>query len=390
MRRLLLPLLGLAVLAPPAHAATVTHKDVAYAVEYSGIGKYDKLDQHDMGTEYWGEEAVSLDFMFSGEIRDGIVFRDGHPFDKSGDTLGTDTVSGKISYRGSGGDGMTCPVDDNVFATGWMRLMEDPDEVVPLDGETHVWVRPFERYDISFDCGGSHPGVDLAEIGEMGENGEIPAGKHTFDTPFSLPREVFGMGYIEQIIPEQVVTGERCPSRTYDTVECKLTWSGKVIFRKLWENTVTSENGEVLPPSTHKGDAPMDIPPLVPPAPKPPAPKPPVSEDDDFLVPLVQPDSAKLDASGKTATVTVTCGGGCAGTASIVAGSGGGARAAASKPLASAKFRVPAGKKATKVRVKLGAKARRKLRRARSAKLRLAFTKPTKRTQTLKLRLPGR
>ena len=388
MRRLLLPLLGLAVLAPPAHAATVTHKDIAYAVHYEGVGKYYKLDQHDMGTEYWGEEEVNLDFTFSGDINEGVVFRDGHPFDKSGRDLGEDTVTGSIEYRGAGGAGMTCPVDDNVFATGWMRLMEDPSEVVPLDGETHVWVRPFERFEVNFDCGGSHPSVDLAEIGEMEENGEITAGRHTFDTPFSLPREVFGMGYVEQLIPTQVVTGERCPTRTYDTVECRVEWSGKVIFRKLWENTVTSEDGEVLPPSTHKGDIPMDIPPLIPPAPKP-APKPPVSDDDLELVPLVQPDSAKLDASGKTATVTVTCGSGCAGTASIIAG-GSGARAAASKPLASAKFRVPAGKKAAKVRVKLGAKARKKLRRARSAKLRLAFTKPAKRTQTLALKLPRR
>lgn len=389
MRRFLLPLLGLAVLAPPAHAATVTHKDVAYSVEYSGIGKYDRLDQSDMGTEYWTEDEINLDFMFSGSIDDGVVFRDGHPFDTSGRELGTDTVSGKITYRGAGVGSFDCSVDDNVFATGWMRLMDDPDELVPLDGERHMWVRPFERFDVTFDCGGSHPSIDLAEFGDLDENGEVIAGKHTFDTPFSLPPEVFGMGYIEQIIDTRVVTEERCPSRTYDTVTCRLEWSGKVKFRKLWEKEVKSENGEVVPPSTGPGEAPKAPAPTPPPPPKP-APKPPVAEDDLELAPLVEQGSAKLDASGKNATVTVTCGGGCAGTASIIAGGAGGARAAASRPLASAKFRVPAGRKATKVRVKLGAKARKKLRRARSAKLRLAFTKPSKRTQTLALRLPRR
>lgn len=382
MRRLLLSLLALGVLASPAHAAT--HKDIAYSVKYEGAGKYKKLDQGDMGTEYWHEEEINLDFTFSGEINDGVVFRDGHPFDKSGNDLGTDSVTGTIAYRGAGGAGMTCPVDDSTFATGWMRLMEDPDEVVPLDGETHIWVRPFERYDVLFDCGGSFPGVDLVEFGDMDENGEVPAGKHTFDTPFSLPREVFGMGYVEQIIPEQVVTGERCPGRLYETVECKLTWSGKVTFRKLWEKTVVLDDPKTPAPPAQDD---IELVPLVQPdPPKPPA----ASDEDDWLVPLVQEGSAKLDASGKTATVTVTCGGGCSGTASIVAGGGGGARAAAAKPLASAKFRVPAGKKAARVRIKLGAQARRKLRRARSAKLRLAFVKPVRRTQTLSLKLPRR
>ena len=389
MRRLLLTLLGLAVLAPAADAAP-TYKDVAYSVVYEGQGTYERLDQSDMGTEYWSEEEVNLQFTFIGDISDGVVFRDGHPFDTSGDGLGDSTVTGEIAYRGSGG-GLTCPAEsEDSWATGWTRLMEAPELDRPLDGETHLWLRPFEQFDITFDCGGSHPGVGLVVADGMGENGEYIPGEHTFDTPFALPPEVFGMGYIEQIIPPQVLTGEKCPGSLTETVECKLEWSGKVTFRKLWEKTVTSD-GTYQPPSLPPGQEHLELVPLVqpdPPKPKAP-PKPPVADDDLELVPLVEQGSAKVDASGKTATVTVTCTGGCSGTASVIAGSSG-ARAAAAKPLASARFRVPAGKRKVRVRVKLGAKARRSLRRARGAKLRLSFVKPTRRTQTLKLTLPRR
>ena len=378
MRRLLLPILGLAVLAAPAHA--VTHKDVSYSVYYEGTGTYEKIDHTDYGEDRT-EEEVNLQFSFDGEISDGVVFRDGHPFDKSGDDLGHSTISGDVQYRGSGG-GMTCPVmAEDSWATGLMRLMEDPSEVVPLDGETHLWLRPFDEFNAMFDCGGSFPSANLASYDFMGENGFVEAGKHTFDTPFSLPREVFGMGYIEQLIPAQVVVGDRCPGRLDDTVTCKLEWSGKVSFRKLWENTVESGGGEVGP-SAGPGDVPVELVPLVP---KPAPPKPPVADDDDWLVPLVQQGSAKVDPGARTASVTVTCGGGCSGTASVVAAARG-ARAAASKPIASARFRVPAGKP-TKVRVKLGAKARRSLRRSRRATLRLVFTKPTRRTRTVPLKL---
>ena len=387
MRRLLLPLLGLAVLAPTADAA-VTYKDVSYAVTYEGQGTYEKLDQSDMGTDYWTEEETNLQFTFTGDINDGVVFRNGHPFDTSGDGLGDSSVTGSTAYRGAGGDGLTCPADsEGSWATGWTRLMEAPELDRPLDAETHLWLRPFERFDITFDCGGSFPSVGLVASDGVGEDGEYIPGEHTFDTPFALPPEVFGMGYIEQIIPPQVLTAEKCPGHLYETVECKLEWSGKVTFRKLWEKTVTSD-GTYQPPSLPPGQEHLELVPLVqpdPPKPKAP-PKPPAADDDLELVPLVQKGSATVDASGKVATVTVTCGGGCAGTASVIAG-GRGARAAAAKPLARAKFRVPAGKKKARVRIKLGAAARMRLRRARSAKLRLAFTKPTRRTQTLALKL---
>lgn len=378
MRRLLL-ILGLTLFAAPAHAAT--YKDVSYAVHYEGTGKYQKIDREDYPDGDWHEEEINLQFSFTGDIGDGVVFRDGHPFDMSGDDLGNSTVDGSIEFRGANG-ALTCPVEEESWATGWMRLMEDPAEIVPLDGETHLWLRPFEQFDVSFDCGGSHPGAMLV-YPDVGENGETPAGKHTFDTPFSLPREVFGMGYVEQLIPLQVIEGERCPG-TLDlsTTKCRLEWEGKIIFRKIWENDVKSD-GSPLGPSVGPGDQPPALIPLTPPQPAPKPPAPSALDEDDWLVPLVAQSSAKVDAKG--ATVTVTCAAGCAGTASVVA-SGTSARAAAVKPLATARFTAPAGKP-TKVRVKLGAKARRKLRRSRRATLRLSFTKPTRRTQTVRLRV---
>ena len=372
------------VAATPAHAAI--HKDIAYAVSYEGAGKYQKIDRSDHG-EDWTEEEVNLQFTFSGEINDGVVFRDGHPFDKSGDDLGESTIAGDIQYRGSGG-GLTCPVmADKSWATGWMRLMEDPDEVVPLDGETHLWIRPFDQFIADFDCGGSFPGASLTTFDTLDEDGYAKAGTHTFDTPFSLPREVFGMGYVEQLIPLQVVDGERCPGRLYDTTTCRLEWSGKVIFRKLWEKTVKIDPPAAPAPAPKSDDDDFLVP-LVPPAPKP-APKPPADED-DWLVPLVQQSSAKVDASGSSASVTVTCATGCSGDIELVPLTTGGARAAAKpKAIAKARFRVPAGKP-TKVRLKLGREARRALRRTRRAQLRLTFARPVRRTQTIAVRLPRR
>ena len=379
MRRLLLTLLALGLLLPATAGAAGTYKDIAYSVDYAGVGTYEKIDRYDYGEDTWHEEETSLDFTFEGQMNDGVVFRNGHPLDVSADDISSSSATGFYEIRGSGGT-ERCPVVDEDASHGLMRFTEP--ELNALDGETHVILRPFDRFEPMFDCGDSFPGAMLVDPWDHDAEGNVVPGGQQFDVEFTLPPEVFGMGYIQQLIPVQINTGARCPGAIEDATQtCKLEWSGKVILRKLWEKTGTFDD---LRPAPAPTPAPEVAPP---PPPKPPIPpKPPVADDDEFLIPLIEPGSAKVDASGKTATVTVTCGGGCAGTASVIAG-GPGARAAASKPLASARFRVPAGRKKARVRIKLGSAARRKLRRARSAKLRLAFTKPTRRTQTLALKL---
>lgn len=214
-----------------ADARAATYKDIAYAVTYEGSGTYQKLDRYDEGDD-WAEEEVDVQFQWSGDMGDGVVFRNGHPFETSADDIPSSSVSGTWKNRGSGSGELVCPADEPQPSKGLARFTEP--ELSPLDGETHVYLRPFDRLEAMFDCGGSFPGVDLYSTWGNDADGEVTPGAHSFDYAFSLPQEVFGMGYIEQLIPARTFTGERCPTY-YDhaTTKCKLEWSGKVVFRKL-------------------------------------------------------------------------------------------------------------------------------------------------------------
>jgi hypothetical protein len=365
-----------AVLSFAGTASAATHTDIAYAVHFEGTGKYHKLDHFEYGAGYVSEDEYDVQFSFSGDINEGVVFRDGHPFDTSGKDLPTATVTGNLVTRGMGG-GSTCPVDEPQPSRGWMRITEP--ELTPLDGETHIYLRPFEQFEASFDCLDSFPDVSLYDFSELDEEGIVPVGKHTFDTEFTLPQEVFGMGYIEQLLPVKVVEGERCPGRQYETTECRIEWSGKVTLRKLWENRFTSD-GAPAPPSTAPGDDPTDrLVPLVP------APQPPSSSDDDVeLAPLVEQNSAKLSPGARSASVTVTCASGCSGTLAVLPAVGRARAAGAKTPqvLARKRFTVRAGRPKT-ISVKLGSKARRAAIRKGRVTLRLNFVKPARTTRTV-------
>lgn len=64
------------------------------------------------------------------------------------------------------------------------------------------------------------------------------AGRHTFDLAFSLPRDILGMGYIEQLVGPKRLTGADCPGFLEgETTDCVMEWSGKVELRKLSERT---------------------------------------------------------------------------------------------------------------------------------------------------------
>lgn len=123
-----------------------------------------------------------------------------------------------------------------------------------------------------------------------------------------------------------------------------------------------------------------------------PTPKPPVAiEEDDWLVPLVKPGDASIDAKGTTATVKITCPQGCAGDLELVplVATQSAKAKRKLKPLARKHFTAKPGKRTT-IKLKLGKKARKALRRARRAKLRIVYTTPVKRTQTLTLKLRRR
>jgi hypothetical protein len=274
-----------------------------------------------------------------------------------------------------------------------MRMLDDADlsNVMPLDGSMDLWVRPLDRFDVMFACDGdSHPGVSLVMPefdDDLDAQGTIKMGHAPFDIKFNLPRDLIGMGQIQQLDPAKVIEGVACPGYIADqTTTCRLEWTAKVTLTKLWEKAAPAATPapETKPPAPKPGPDDDLLVPLVPQKPIP---------DEDLLVPLVPQAKASLSADASKASFSVSCSGGCQGSASLTAGTGAGSRAvraAAAKALARARFTVPAGR-AKKVTIRLGATARRAVRRAGGARVAVRLTaRGHTATRTLKLRLPKR
>jgi hypothetical protein len=373
MRRALgLLLAGAALAAAPAAQAATT--DYGYAVDFDGRGSYHLLEREEFA-DGWRELEIDLTLSLTGAMPDPVVFRGSDVYNAvaadGGRGVATGTFVRRDYHREYGLITRTCTTTDDARQTyGTTQLDSTLGDLVPLDGQAHLFLRPFDGWFVGFACSGGTESMSLIEA----DPGTVAPGEGLFDLSFSLPGEVFGMGFIEQVVAPRTVQGGRCPG--YDpavTQECRLQWGGKVRFRKAFEHTVPDQAPPAPPPSP-------DLPELVPlvPPPAPPA------QDDDWLVPLVASTSASLTST--TASVKVTCPAGCAGTASVLPA--GSARAAAAKrrPLASQRFRVKPGRKAATVRVTLGRKARSRLRRSGRATLQLTFTSPKRRTQTIALR----
>jgi hypothetical protein len=324
-----------------------------------------------------------------------VVFRNAMPLDTTGDDLADGTATGTYVNTGDGGADPACTVDPGFFpAQGWMRLVDDSDlsDVMPLDGSVDIWVRPLGRFDVLFDCPAdtSHPGVSLVmptADDAVDDKGNIKMGYNPFDIKFNLPRDVIGMGYVEQLDPAKTIEGVTCPGYIAEqTTNCRLQWSAKVKLTKIWEKPSPSSATPSPGPTTQQQQ------PTPPPPAKPPATKPPVVDDDDLLLPLVPANKVSLNADGSKASFSVSCAAGCSGSASLTAGAGGAhARsAAAANVLARVRFTVAAGA-TKKVTIKLGAKARRAVRKARGARIAVrtsASGRTSTRTLTVRLRAP--
>jgi hypothetical protein len=375
----------LAVASPAASAAEPLYglgKEIAYAVQLDGEGSY-KYEERTGAPESWSGHQSGLNFEYHGTIGDGVVFRNASPLDTTGDDLGDGFAAGGYQATGAGGDGMFCESTNEDPTRGRMRFLDDSDVnggIVPLDGNLHLWLRPFEQYNVSFTCPeDTHPVVWLVDYTNVQANadGTLPLGKNPFDIEFELPRDIIGMGYVEQVIPTTVREGRACPGWIDDqTIECRLEWHATIKLTKLWERPVEA---------TSSPSPPVPQPPAPPaPAPKPSAPGDP---DDDLLLPLVPQGKASMSAS--KATFSVSCAAGCSGTASLTAAAPGStARAAAgSGVLARARFAVPKGG-TRRVTVKLGARARRAVRKAGGVRIAVRIVSGGRATlTTLKLRL---
>jgi hypothetical protein len=366
-RALALALLGLAF-AASAPASAEAYKDVAYWVEFQAEGGYRYANHRDYGT-IWDETEIGFAFDYKGEISE-VVFRDGNPFDTSSWDLPSGSAAGGINFV-EGGDrprrtgACYTPAQGSFDSRGKSAIINKygPEDPVPLDGEVHLFLRPFDEFTVPFEncpelaaltnswvLGG--PKITAAPFED-----EIRGGDAYFDMPFSLPRDVVGMGYIEQLIPETSFSGVACPSSfDPDVTECELRFSGKLIFRKGWEKEVTP-TGAYQPPSTAP---PGHVPPKgslaaqTPAKPKAPA----------------KPTASNAAVKGAKASFRQSCAAACSGTASLFAN---GARGAAkakgrAKPLAKVSFRLAAGGAKT-VTFKLSKTARRTLKRTRGGRL---------------------
>jgi hypothetical protein len=402
MRRTIIAATAIAAALGPAATAHATlpgeGKDIAYDVKVEGSGKYTYSER--AGTDdSWSGDDVALRFTYTGEISDGVVFRNAKPLDTTGDDIPTLTADGTYTQTGSGGDTEVCERDTGwTPAGGQMRVADqsDDDLLVPLDGQTHLWVRPLEHFDVEFVCdgGASHPGASLVEApfdDDYDDEGNVKLGHNPFDIDMMLPRDIIGMGVIQQLDPHKEIDGVRCPGYINDqTTACHLEWSAKVTLTKLWEKPIETTTQQTTPapapaprPDTRNPDDDLLVP-LGPPTPRP-------DPDDDLLVPLGPRPDAKLSADASKATFSVGCTAACSGTASLTAAPGGAGHAAAvARPLARTAFTLRAGKSKT-ITLKLSRAARRKVRRAGGAKVvvRVRSGRRTA-TRTLRLRLARR
>jgi hypothetical protein len=175
--------------AAPAQAAT----DVAYSLEVVTQGTFAYEEYEKIG-DYWNREEVALDFDYLGHL-DQVVFRDGKLFEAKGRDLPEGTITGKVIQSGNAG-ARTCTGFDGASTQGWMRFAGQyrPDEdVVPLDGEEHVYLRPFDRYRGGWSCGGDWnfswdlTAVDSIAGVEADGADDTKPGDNPFDVLFSLP-----------------------------------------------------------------------------------------------------------------------------------------------------------------------------------------------------------
>ena len=346
LTRILLRLLPAALAAGLLAAAPAqAYTDVAYSVEYEAGGEFTYAD-YDGIDDFWVANDIHMYFAYDGRLSGAVVFRDGHLFETWGSELPNSEAAGTWELRSSAGN-QTCEGSDTHPSHGWTRIapqFDDSEDVIPLDGLEHVYLRPFDEFEPLWSCPDDTNFMwDLVMTGmadgNMYEDGVLAPGANPFDMLFDLPPEAIGMGYVEQLIPTQRFEGEeRCPtSANLHVVNCVLEWSGKIKLRKLWERQV-APSSDPVPPSEEPAPAEVDR------------------------------RTARIDAKAGKARFDVSCTAACSGTAALHPAAAAKASASARRPLAVRRFALPAAG-SERVTLRLGRSARRAFQRARFARL---------------------
>ena len=225
----LAPVLVAAAVATPADAAKQKPREVRYKVEYSAWGAYAFHEHRDLGGDT-ADERYDFEITAAGDF-DVVTFRNGAPLDVAEADRTEGLVGGEFLgwYQFADGSSLhaECTASPGLDAAAGMTRLEEAGELARLDKEVEIGLRPFDRLDVSLTCGDR--GTAATTLLNDGKVGQGP-----FDLRFTLPRDVIGKGYIEQLVPERTITGAACPGvRQGGEVTCTLTWQGRVKLRRI-------------------------------------------------------------------------------------------------------------------------------------------------------------
>lgn len=371
LRRRSLPLLAalgaLAVCAPSANALTQTD----YAVTIEGSASYARHDAVPGAQGDWTTD-VAAEWTWKATIPTVTFFDD--RFSMASVPTATGTVkSGSLTLtiptlEGPKVGSCTGKAWDQMPGAPIMTGQTEKPEGASSEG---IFIRVMEGGGVRVDqCTGMLKGTPQT----FGVGSPGTGRTNAYETFFEMPHEAVGMGKIIQLL-DRTVTGTSCPGYTEEqTDSCTLTWKATVTFVRTF-HAESGEPGVKPAPPGEQTPPPAPAPPVQEPVelgpedlPLPPRRDEPAPTLEDLFIPL--PGSARLAPSGARATVTVVCPTGCQGTA-VARPAGARARAAgAAKPLARTRFRAKPGVE-TVVALRLGARARRAVRRAGGVKITL-------------------
>lgn len=295
-------LLAGALAAAPADAAKQQRpREVRYQLEYSAWGSYAFHEHRAFGGDT-ADERYDFEITAAGDV-DVVTFRNGAPLDVALADRTEGLVGGEFLgwYQFEDGSSLqaACAVSPGLDAAAGMTRLGEVGELARLDGEVELALRPFDRLDVSMTCG------DRGTAATTLLNDAEPLGEGPFDLRFTLPRDIVGMGTIEQLVGERTISGAACPGvRQGGEATCTLHWQGRVRLRRI-------KGGRTAKGST---GAPIPAAPTAPGAPTSPGAA-------GSVLRGVSAKDVRVAPSGRTVTVKVACRADCTGAIVVAPGS---------------------------------------------------------------------
>jgi hypothetical protein len=385
--------LATAAALPAAAPAEDGYRETEYRADVTVDGSWTYHRKETWGDRNTDEVTANLDFVAKASI-DDVLFRNGALATPERWGFGTTTGTGSAVHKvtrpvpATGSlETTTSTCDVGAGSDQYAELRSAPSTA----GHVGLTVRLARGMQVAM----SSPCADRIGASGMMDNPFAPFGGGVFDKTIQLPHEVIGFGEVTELL--EAGSTQRspavCPGKDAFTDECAFAWTATV--------KLVRTGGEHYDPAQQ---------------PKPPTPpKPPVDpraeavawavdqygKDEPAKVDpraeavahavdqyVVDPPmdaraqilSEVIDQYSREVELELGCTNGCSGTAEIIPGAaaGGGTAtprafaAAKAKPVARIAFKVPAGKP-RKIRLRLPAKARKALARARRGTVRVTL-----------------